>query len=167
MATLLNPKVWITAAIAVLLIAFAAFFYRAGAASERADFDAYKLAQAEQRALADRAREHRNAARQAAIDKEARHAQDQIAALGRDLATSHVAGQRVRDAIRAAADAAGRDPRAAGAGQGESSADPLGMFAKLLERADARAERVSEYADRLAIAGQTCERSYDASTPAE
>lgn len=55
-------------------------------------------------------------------------------------------------------------PGVAAAGQGQLGADPLGMFAQLLERADARAERVSEYADRLAIAGRICERYADAMT---
>ena len=42
---------------------------------------------------------------------------------------------------------------------------PIPLDCQLLERADARAERVSEYADRLAIAGRTCERYADAVIP--
>jgi len=164
MMALLNPRVLVALALAAALGLFGFFCYRAGKATVRNDFDAYKLAQSEQRTLADRAREHRNAVRQAAIDKEARRAQDQIAALGRDLATSRAAGQRLRDAITAAVERAGQDPGVAGAGQGKPGGDPVRLLADVLRRADARAERVSEYADRLAIAAQTCERSYDALT---
>lgn len=38
------------------------------------------------------------------------------------------------------------------------------MLAQLLERADARAEQVGLYADRLRIAGLACEQHYDALT---
>lgn len=166
MAILLNPRVWL----ALVLAAFLAFthfsVYRAGRAAVRADFDAYKLSQAEQRTLADRAREQRNAARQAAVDQEARRVQSQIVALGRDLDTSRAAGQRLRNAILTALERSGSDTSAAGAGQGKPRGDTTRLLAELLERADARAERVGKYADSLAIAAQTCERTYDALTSA-
>ena len=165
MAILLNPRVWIALMLAAVL-AFTHFSaYRAGRAAVREDFDAYKLSQAEQRTLADRAREQRNAARQAAIDEEARRAQSQIVALGRDLDTSRAAGQRLRNAILAALAAlerSGSDTGSAGAGQGKPRGDTARLLAELLERADARAERVGKYADELAIAAHTCERSHDA-----
>lgn len=165
MALLLNPRNLLILALACLL-AFTHFFvYLAGKAEKGKELDSYKLSQAEQRTLADRAREHRNAARQAAVDQEARRAQSQIVALGRDLDTSRAAGQRLRDAILTALERSGSDSGAAGAGQGKPRGDTARLLAELLERADARAERVGKYADQLAIAAQTCERSYDALTP--
>ena len=165
MTALLNPKTWVALAVAAAL-AFAGFFlYRAGKATVRADFEAYKGAQAEARILADRAREALYAERQASTDKEARDGQARIAALETDLADTRAAGQRLRDAIRSATLGAGTPASTAGPGTGKPGADPIGLFAQLLERADARAERVSEYADRLAIAGRTCERYADRLQP--
>lgn len=161
MTALLNPKLWIGLAIAAAL-AFSHFFvYRSGKATVRNDFDAYKIDQQEQRILADRAREKRYAARQAATDEEARNGQKKIAALELDLAGTRAAGQRLRDAIRAATERGREASGTSGAGAGKPHPDSIGLFAILLERADARSERVSEYADRLAIAGQTCERYAD------
>ena len=53
----------------------------------------------------------------------------------------------------------------AAAGEGEPGSDPLGVFAHLFEWADARAERVSGFADRLRIAGEGCERYADGLQP--
>lgn len=162
MPLLLSPRFWMAVAVLALLGAFGSLCYRAGGAADREALAEYKTSQAEQRLLADRAREQRNAARQAAVDKEARDGQAKIAFLESSLAESRAAGERLRDAIRATAGSAGPHSSAATAGQGQPGSDPIGLFAELLQRADARAERVSEYADRLAIAGQSCERSYDA-----
>ena len=134
---------------------------KAATARVQADWSAQKAVDAEARIMADRAREQRTAARQAAIDKESRHGQEQIAALEADLAGARVDGERLRSAIRATADRSRDVPGAAGAGQGEPGADPIGMFADLLDRADRRAEAVAGYADRLRIAGTVCERAWD------
>lgn len=40
----------------------------------------------------------------------------------------------------------------------------VGLFSHLIERADARAVRVSSFADRFRIAGEVCERYADALT---
>lgn len=162
MAALLNPKLWIGLAIALALGLAGAFIYRAGKAVVRNDFDAYKLAQQEARILADRARSLRTQARQAAVDKEARDGQERISVLETDVAGARADGERLRAAIRAATSRARTLPRAAGAGQSELGADPIAMFADLLERADAREEVVRGYADRLRLAGSICERSWDA-----
>ncbi|EYS89461.1 hypothetical protein CF68_32945 [Cupriavidus sp. SK-4] len=69
---------------------------------------------------------------------------------------------RARVADLLAAGRAGQNPAAAGAGQ--TAFDPIGMLADVLERADRRAGILAEYADTARIAGQACERSYDALT---
>ncbi|MGT2433527.1 DUF2514 family protein [Cupriavidus basilensis] len=61
--------------------------------------------------------------------------------------------------------------RAAGnpapAGGGSPTGDPIGMLADVLGRADQRAGILAEYADAARIAGQACERAYDALTPVQ
>lgn len=168
MAALLNPKLWIALAIALALGLSGAFIYRAGKAVVRNDFDAYKLAQQEQRILADRANALRAAARQTAVDKEARDGQIRIAAVENELVGARADGERMRSAYRAAADRARALSRFASAGPSQPDPDPLGVFAVLLERAEAREEIVRGYADRLRVAGSICERAWDAglrSTP--
>ena len=133
----------------------------------RADWDAQKLVDAEARRLASTARERRYDARQKQTDKEARDGQEKIAALETDLAGTRAAGDRLRAAIRTAGSGARPAAGPAGAGEGEPGPDPVGLFAHLLERADARAERVSGFADRLRIAGETCEQYADGIQPSD
>ncbi|MDQ0084598.1 hypothetical protein J2W35_004967 [Variovorax boronicumulans] len=162
MPALLNPKVWIGIFIAVVL-AFTHFFvWRSGKATVRNDFDTYKLAQQEQRILADRARSLLAAARQAAVNKEARDGQERIAALETDVAGARADGERMRNLYRTTAQRARELSRTASTGTGQPDSDPIGVFALLLERADTRAEIVGGYADRLRIAGSICERGWDA-----
>lgn len=96
-------------------------------------------------------------------DKEAEHAQQQINALERERNAARDDADRMRRLYHQAAER-GRQAVAcaSGAGQGEQGADPIGVFAELLERADRRAEEVAGYADHLRIAGLACERRYDA-----
>lgn len=162
MAILLNPKVWIALAIALALGLAGAFIYRTGKAVKGAEFDAYKLAQQEARILADRARALRAEARQIAVNKEARDGQERIAVVEAELAGARADGERMRNAYRAAAGRARELSRAATAGPGQPDYDPLGVFAVLLERADAREEIVRGYADKLRVAGSICERGWDA-----
>lgn len=162
MAALLNPRVWIAIGIALALGLAGAFIYRAGKAVVRHDFDAYKLAQQEARILADRALALRTQARQAAVDKEARDGQERIAALEADLVGARADGERMRNLYRAAAQRSRDLSRAVSTGAGQPDPDPIGVFADLLGRADAREEVVRSYADRLRIAGSVCERGWDA-----
>lgn len=46
----------------------------------------------------------------------------------------------------------------------EATGDPIGVLADVLSRADQRAGVLAEYADKARIAGQSCERDYDALT---
>lgn len=98
-------------------------------------------------------------------DKEAKRAQDQLNDLERQRDSARADADRMRQQYREAAER-GRQAAAcaAGAGEGEQSTDPIGVFAELLVRADRRAEEVAGYADRLRIAGLACERRYDAVT---
>lgn len=164
MAILLNPRVWL----ALVLAGFLAFTHvsahRAGRATVRADFDAYKLAQAEQRILSDRAQRNEETRRQGAIDQEAKNAADRITALETDLAGARSA----RDGLlRASADAARRACQGAAPaapGKAQPSGDSLDLLVGVLARHSGELVAVGEYADRLRIAGIACERSYDALT---
>lgn len=95
-------------------------------------------------------------------DQEARNAQQKINDLERQRDAARADAGRVQRLYREAAER-GRATLAcaAGAGSGEPGADPIGVFAELLIRADQRAEAVAGYADRLRIAGEACERQYD------
>lgn len=96
-------------------------------------------------------------------NKEAKHAQDQINNLERERDAARADAGRMRGLYLEAAKR-GRQAVACASGASESKqgADPIGVLAELLVRADERAEEVAGYADRLRIAGESCERSYDA-----
>lgn len=96
-------------------------------------------------------------------DQEAKNAQQKIDDLERQRNIARADTERMRGLYREAA-ARGRtaNPLFAGAVPGQPGGDAIGVFAELLERADRRAEEVAGYADSLRIAGESCERSYDA-----
>ncbi|WP_218510354.1 DUF2514 family protein [Variovorax sp. dw_308] len=163
MAVLLNPRAWLALALAAFLAFTHAFACRGGKASVRADFDAYKTQQSEQRILADGAQRNEETRRQVAIDKEAKDAHDRIAALESDVGAARAGADRLHAAI-AAAVRTGKDPKPATGGQGKPGADALDLLALVLVRTDDAAGAISEYADRLLVVGIACERSYDALT---
>ncbi len=82
---------------------------------------------------------------------------DELARLRIDRADADAAGRDLRLRL-AAAIAAGRSASAPG---GAPAGDPIGVLADVLDRADARAEVLAEYADRARVAGAACERAYD------
>nr|WP_249179253.1 DUF2514 family protein [Burkholderia cenocepacia] len=107
---------------------------------------------------AARAEEQRRTAAQSEIAKDAN--QQRTAALTDAFAARAAAGslqQRVDQLVAAA-----RHP-AATAGS-PAAGDALDLLANVLGRADQRAGELAEYADRARIAGQQCERDYDALT---
>lgn len=109
------------------------------------------------------ARRLREAKKQAEMDEEARNGQTRIAELERRLAAARDDTERMRQQYREAAERGRRQVAcAAGAGEGKPSSDPIGVLAGLLDRADRRAEEVAAYADRIRLAGESCERSFDA-----
>jgi hypothetical protein len=164
MTWLLNPKVWIAIAVAAAL-AFSHFFmYRAGRASLRGEFDAYKIAQQEARILADRAQRTEEQRRAAAIAQEAANAQTRISALEDDVRHAGAAADGLRAAAAGAASRSRASACSATASAAQPGGDPLGLLVDVLGRADKRAGELAEYADRLRVAGIACERSYDALT---
>lgn len=126
---------------------------------------------------ADWEREARRATQAARDDERRRTAEVQKAANDADQARLVAEGNAV--GARAAADRlqrqlatlaaqlsdARRDPDPAGAGPGVKGADALDLLTGMLARHSAELVDVGEFADRLLIAGQACERSYDALTP--
>ncbi len=98
-------------------------------------------------------------------DQEAKRAQENLTEIERQLVAARADTDRMRSLYRQAAER-GRQATScvAGAGEGKPGSDPIGVLAELLERADARAEEVAGYADRLRAAGESCERIYDGVT---
>lgn len=98
-------------------------------------------------------------------DQEAKYVQEKLTEAERQLVAARADTDRMRGLYRQAAER-GRQAVScvAGAGEGKQGSDPIGVLAELLERADARAEEVAGYADRLRVAGESCERIYDGVT---
>ncbi|MEZ2293915.1 DUF2514 family protein [Variovorax sp. RCC_210] len=139
-------------------------------AEGRANLASYKAAAAENTVLMLRAARAEEARLQVITGKVIDEAHSQTvtarAAAGRaDAAAARLSEQLA--AARAAAERARADSAAASPGTGEPSADPIGVFAGLLERADRRAGIVERYADALGIAGSTCERYADGLQPGQ
>lgn len=143
--------------------------YAAGAAHVQQQFDAAKEA-AEQKRLADvqaaRAEEQRRTNAQAEIANEATK---QAAAAAADAVAAGAAADslRARVARLVAAARASDHPAAAGTGPGQSGGDPLDVLVDVLGRSDKTSGELAGYADRLRVAGLTCERDYDALTVAK
>lgn len=113
---------------------------------------------------AARTEEQRRTAEQRGIANAAAKERDQALADARTAGA--VAEQlRVRVAQLAAAARAARNTTAASGSP--AAGDPLDVLTDVLGRADARAGDLAEYADRARIAGQACERSYDALMPSK
>lgn len=127
---------------------------------------------------ADRARERRdqvlaqvNAVDRARLEEQRRTAaQTEIANAAIQQAESARADARAADGTRrellaraAALASAGRRPADPGAvGGGAPATSATDMLVDVLGRADARAGELAAYADAARLAGQACERSYDA-----
>ncbi|ALD90783.1 hypothetical protein CR3_1554 [Cupriavidus gilardii CR3] len=148
------------AAVAALALAFLAGseFTARGKDAEIAEIR--RAAAVDQVKAADRARaeEQRRIAAQSEIANAAKQEADKARADAR--AADAVAGQlRQRVAELVAASRAGNPAATSGS---EAAGDPLGVLADVLSRADRRAGILAEYADAARIAGQACERAYDA-----
>ncbi|NYT76660.1 DUF2514 family protein [Alcaligenaceae bacterium] len=101
--------------------------------------------------------------RTAAVENERDHAVEQNEALAVDLADSAVASNRLRDEIaKLRARNASLLATATSGSQSKPDTDPIGVLAVVLGELNDRAGHVGEFADRLRIAGLTCERTYDA-----
>jgi len=164
MTALLNWRLWAAAGVAVLLAWTHWQAYRQGGASARTELAQVRQQAAEQVARAERRQREIEAQRTRDVQEVAAHAQAQIDALAADLAASRAAADGLRSAAASAARRACPSAPAASTGQGQPSADPLDLLVDVLHRHSQELVAVGEYADRLRIAGQACEASYDALT---
>lgn len=116
-------------------------------------------------AKAERAVRDAETQRAQALEKIAHDTQKQIDSARTDAATAARAADSLRGQLAlyiAAARAA--SPGASASSPGPATGDPLDLLAKLYSEADDRAGQLAVYADAARIAGQACERAYDALT---
>ncbi|MBN3744595.1 DUF2514 family protein [Burkholderia sp. Se-20373] len=154
--TWFDPRVWL-AVIVAAVVGLAGGYFKGHADGGRAAAAAAQKAQLDA-VTAARAEDQRRSAAQQEIANDAN--QQRTAALADAFAARAAAGslqQRVDQLVAAA-----RHP-AASAGS-PAAGDALDLLADVLGRADQRAGDLAEYADRARIAGQQCERDYDALT---
>lgn len=155
----------IGAAVVALALAFLAGSEFTGRGKDAEIAEIRRAAAVDQKKATDRARseEQRRTAAQMEIANAAKKEAEQARADAR--AADAIAGQlrrRVAELV-----AAGRTGHSAPTSGSEAAGDPLGMLADVLERADRRAGILAEYADAARVAGQACERAYDALTTRE
>lgn len=103
--------------------------------------------------------------RQAAVNKEASDAREQIKAAALDAGAADAAGERLYVEAGKLAATACVDPGAAQ--RGASATRAAMVLSDLLQRADKRAGELAVAYDRARIAGETCERTYDSIRVAE
>ncbi|MBR8201701.1 DUF2514 family protein [Burkholderia vietnamiensis] len=154
--TILDPRLWLAFLVALAITAGGSYF-KGHADGTRATVVAAQKVQLAAVAAA-RAEEQRRTAAQSEVAKDAN--QQRTAALADAFAARAAAGslqQRVDQLVAAA-----RHPAAAAGSP--AAGDALDLLADVLGRADERAGELAEYADRARIAGQQCERDYDALT---
>jgi len=149
--SLLDARLWL----AVILIAVAAYTVgrwqqaRLDKLEHQAD-----LVEAVQQARAEDQR-------RVAAHQEIAHEATQKADLARaDARAARAAAERLRRRVAELASGGASAPSG-----GLPTGDPIGVLADVLERADRRAGALAEYADSARIAGQACERAFDALIP--
>ncbi|WP_176158780.1 DUF2514 family protein [Burkholderia multivorans] len=154
--TILDPRLWL-AFLAALAITAGGCYFKGHADGVRTTTAAAQKAQLAAVAAA-RAEEQRRTAAQSEIANDAN--QQRTAALADAFAARAAAGslqQRVDQLVAAA-----RHP--ATAAGSPAAGDTLDLLADLFGRADERAGELAKIADERGIAGQQCERDYDALT---
>lgn len=154
--TILDPRLWLAFIVSLAITAGGGYFK----GRHDADQSAEVSDQAKQihDLKAERDESNRRAAAQSENAKDAN--QQRTTALADAFAARAAAGslqQRVDQLVAVA-----RHPAAAAGSQAAGNA--LDLLADVLGRADQRAGELAEYADRARIAGQQCERDYDALT---
>ncbi|MGJ7497178.1 DUF2514 family protein [Variovorax sp. RT4R15] len=171
---LMSPKVWIALAFAGLLaiiglqqvrVSNARASEAAARASLAADRATYAQAAqvAEQAARAEESR--REAEKQEVINAARKQTQVAMAA----ARTADAAAVGLRDQLAryvAAIRGTTKDSGTPSGSPSKSDSDPIELLAKLYSESDSRAAEVGLFADRLRIAAQACERSYDRLQPA-
>ncbi|MBR7899901.1 DUF2514 family protein [Burkholderia multivorans] len=157
--TILDPRVWLAFIVSLAITAGGCYF------KGHADGVRVTVAAAQKDLIkavsAARAEEQRRTAAQSEIAKDAN--QQRTAALADAFAARAAAGslqQRVDQLVAAA-----RHPTATAGSP--AAGDALDLLADVLGRADERAGELAKIADDRGIAGQQCERDYDALTAAK
>src|SRR3546814_19377284 len=89
-----------------------------------------------------------------------KYAKTQTAAALAYADRARAAAERLRTQLARLRAAAG-DPAAAGGGQGQPGADPVGVLIDVLDRMGGTGGAISKFADELKVAGGACERVYD------
>ncbi|AIT20982.1 DUF2514 family protein [Burkholderia thailandensis] len=150
----IDPRFWLAVVVAAVIGSAGGYFkgHRDGVRATTAVEQKATMAAVE----AARAEEQRRTAAQSEIANHANH--QRTAALADAFAARAAAGslqQRVDQLVAAA-----HHPAAAAGSP--AAGDALDLLADVLGRADQRAGELAEYADRARIAGQQCERDYDA-----
>lgn len=145
-------------------------------ASERTAHGATRTQHAEQRTAWERetrvaveAARTEEQRRTAAVQKEANEADRLRLVAESNAAAAADVGQRLRGqlaALTARLRSATNNSPAPVAGPGVEGSDALDLLAGMLSRHSQELVEVGSYADRLRVAGQTCERAYDALTTA-
>ncbi len=154
--TILDPRVWLAFIVSLAITAGGCYFKghadgvrTAAVAAQKAQLAAVDAARAEE--------ERRTAAQQENADHAAKE-RDQARA---DAAAAASAADSLRKQVAVLVERARHPAVAAGS---SAAGDALDLLADVLGRADQRAGELAEYADRARIAGQQCERNYDALT---
>ncbi|HHT8903079.1 TPA: DUF2514 family protein [Burkholderia cenocepacia] len=155
--TWFDPRVWL-AVIVAAIVGLAGGYFKGHADGVRTTAAAAQKAQLDAVAAA-RTEEQRRTAAQSEIANDAN--QQRTAALADAFAARAAAGslqQRVDQLIAAA-----RHPAAAAGSP--ATGDALDLLADVLGRSDETSGELAKIADDRGIAGQQCERDYDALTP--
>lgn len=96
------------------------------------------------------------------VEKQKDDAIQKLEGVEADLVASRSAAGRLQRELGKLRDrAACPDPAIAVGGEGYAGHDPVGLLINMLTGVDAAGRELAEYADRLRIAGQTCEQVYD------
>ncbi|VWC58302.1 gp23 [Burkholderia contaminans] len=152
--TWIDPRIWLLVVAGVIASAACGYFKGHGDADQSA-----KVAE-QARQLDDLVNERnefrRRLAAQQEIATDAAKERDRAAA---DAATADAAADGLRKQVAALVADARRASAFAG---GPTAGDALDLLADVFGRADERAGELAKVADERGIAGQQCERSYDA-----
>ncbi|AWD90809.1 Rz-like spanin [Burkholderia phage vB_BmuP_KL4] len=152
--TILDPRVWLAFIVALAITAAGCYFK----GHHDADQSATVADQAKQiRELKAERDEYQR--RTAAQQENANHAAKERDQARADAAAAASAADGLRKQVATLVERAHHPAAATGS---PATSDALDLLADVLGRADEAAGELAEYADRARIAGQQCERDYDA-----
>ena len=151
MLSLLNPRTWLILGLAACLAFSHGFAYRSGRAAVRADFDAYKITQAEELAKAQAAARTKE---QDLSNANRKVTNDYNAEKKRASAAAAVAADRLRDLETALADSDAStgsgtdDPRGTIAGECAAALRAMDKYAQVLAT---QARGLQDYAGSVCV----------------